>query len=215
MGVRYRVSTYDVADDPSRDGDWTVRRTDLARRELYGVIVELYGEGYDTPSILVEREAVPAGDSGLDVFDPHWTDRRLEAEMDTGRDPEPECRLCACTDSSACEAGCGWVDGQDLCTACAALMEQWPILRQADGYGLAAMPEPEPQGAGDDDDDPPMWICVCGAIVESAFCCPECTNEPPWGCDCSLHDDEDEEPLGEWPYLDIDADDIYGPVFGD
>ena len=63
----------------------------------------------------------------------------------------------------------------------------------------------------DSQDDEPMWICGCGELVESAFHCPKCGMEPPWGCDCGLHDPEDEPD-------DYDADwgcDEYGYDFED
>lgn len=38
--------------------------------------------------------------------------------------------------------------------------------------------------AAEEDADEPLWLCVCGEVVESEGCCPQCSNEPPWGCDC-------------------------------
>jgi hypothetical protein len=39
--------------------------------------------------------------------------------LSLGYDVDRGCRVCGCTDWTACEGGCGWVD-DDLCTACAA-----------------------------------------------------------------------------------------------
>lgn len=54
-GPTYRFSTYDVADDPSRDGEWTVRAEGVGRWGIRTWTRTLMGEGYDTYSILVER----------------------------------------------------------------------------------------------------------------------------------------------------------------
>lgn len=76
-------------------------------------------------------------------FLPQWTERALEREMRDEdvdawmHEPPDECRLCACTDYSACWGGCSWVEG-DLCSSCEDLMDAWPVLRLADGHGIAA-----------------------------------------------------------------------------
>lgn len=69
-------------------------------------------------------------------FQPQWFERRLEEEMDDGRG-EVQCRLCACTESSACEGGCWWRE-RDLCSSCDQLRHAWPLLMIADGHGMAA-----------------------------------------------------------------------------
>lgn len=46
-------------------------------------------------------------------------------------------------------------------------------------------------------DEPSMWICACGNIVESEFHCPNCGFEPPWGCDCGQHTEDDLSPEEE------------------
>lgn len=34
------------------------------------------------------------------------------------RTPVRRCPQCGCTDAQACQGGCSWVDGSDLCSAC-------------------------------------------------------------------------------------------------
>jgi hypothetical protein len=29
------------------------------------------------------------------------------------------------------------------------------------------------------------WLCICGYLIENGMHCPNCRNEPPWGCPCS------------------------------
>jgi hypothetical protein len=72
-------------------------------------------------------------------FEPQWAERAMEREMedDDSDGRQFECRLCACTEYSACEGGCYWVEG-DLCSSCEELMRAFPLLRLADGYGIAA-----------------------------------------------------------------------------
>lgn len=142
------------------------------------------------------------------TFAPQWADRRLEEEMD-GLLSQLECRLCACTEDSACEGGCEWTyDAHgctDMCSVCEEVMRGYPLLRIADGFGLGHWLAFAPKDARElgrplqVTEDPPLWICVCGNIVESNFCCPRCSNEPPWGCDCPLHDDGPED---DGPYFD-------------
>jgi len=48
------------------------------------------------------------------------------------------------------------------------------------------------------EDDFYGWLCLCGNWQEDEFHCSVCGSEPPWGCDCSDHDDD---------Y--IDSDDYY------
>ena len=47
------------------------------------------------------------------------------------------------------------------------------------------------------------WLCVCGHYIETGLCCSRCGNEPPWGCECSAcQSDEDifdEEEIAEIP----------------
>lgn len=49
--------------------------------------------------------------------------RALERRKDEAASPKPRrgvCRKCGCTDNSACEYGCAWVDdAHTLCSACA------------------------------------------------------------------------------------------------
>lgn len=73
------------------------------------------------------------------LFDPQWAERRLEREMDDGNRIHAaiECRLCACTDESACLGGCSWVEA-DLCSSCDDFIKVFPVLALADGYGIAA-----------------------------------------------------------------------------
>lgn len=40
------------------------------------------------------------------------------------------------------------------------------------------------------DEDNAAWLCACGNFQEDGYCCDVCGNEPPWGCDCSRHDDD-------------------------
>lgn len=49
----------------------------------------------------------------------------------------------------------------------------------------------------DEADDSDVWLCSCGHIEDSIYCCSVCRAEPPWGCDCDAHDadfDDDLEP---------------------
>lgn len=71
------------------------------------------------------------------AFAPQWAVRRLEREMDCSLG-EVECRVCACTDSSACEGGCWWVE-ETLCSSCDQLRAVFPALIVADGHGIAAL----------------------------------------------------------------------------
>ena len=36
------------------------------------------------------------------------------------------------------------------------------------------------------------WLCACGHYEESPFHCSHCGAEPPWGCDCDEHDEDDD-----------------------
>lgn len=45
------------------------------------------------------------------------------------------------------------------------------------------------------------WLCWCGNYEESGLHCSCCGNQPPWGCDCALCDDE--------RYSDVDDGDDY------
>lgn len=42
---------------------------------------------------------------------------------------ERECLVCGCTDSRACEGGCGWVGPIDVCSACVKSDEGFELLR--------------------------------------------------------------------------------------
>lgn len=55
-----------------------------------------------------------------------------------------------------------------------------------------------------EDGESRAWFCVCGEYVESEFCCPKCSNEPPWGCDCGLHDPECDGDEQEEYFDDVD-----------
>ena len=48
-------------------------------------------------------------------------------------------------------------------------------------------------GGKDGEDELNDWLCVCGHYETSGLHCSCCGYEPPWGCDCSLHDEEDDE----------------------
>lgn len=43
------------------------------------------------------------------------------------------------------------------------------------------------------DDEDFCWLCTCGNYQEDGFHCDVCGNEPPWGCDCSMCNDSDED----------------------
>jgi hypothetical protein len=34
-----------------------------------------------------------------------------------------KCRVCGCTEQRACDGGCSWVNGADICSICAAAVE--------------------------------------------------------------------------------------------
>jgi hypothetical protein len=50
----------------------------------------------------------------------------------------------------------------------------------------------------EDEDLDHAWLCVCGNYETSGYCCSYCGCEPPWGCDCGAHDEEDEEDDWGW-----------------
>ncbi len=52
----YIVSTYDSADDPRKDGRWTVLARGVLLWGLRPILRRLRGEGYSGVSIAVERE---------------------------------------------------------------------------------------------------------------------------------------------------------------
>jgi hypothetical protein len=52
----YRISLYDVADDPGQEGDWRIEWAGLSLWGLRRVLRLAYGRGYSEVSILVERE---------------------------------------------------------------------------------------------------------------------------------------------------------------
>jgi hypothetical protein len=85
-------------------------------------------------------------------FWPQWREFRLEQDFRYLDHHEWEplfgCRLCACTEESACPGGCSWVE-LDLCSRCVGLMAAWPLLRQCDGYGLAAARAFNTEGSAD------------------------------------------------------------------
>jgi hypothetical protein len=62
----YIVSTYDVADDPSKDGDWTVVESDLPFSHLRRCLERLLNQSYDTVSIAVECNQKEGRDAGRD-----------------------------------------------------------------------------------------------------------------------------------------------------
>jgi len=51
----YWISTYEVADDPGRDGEWTPVASAPTLWALRPVIRELRSRGYDTVSVAIER----------------------------------------------------------------------------------------------------------------------------------------------------------------
>lgn len=46
-------------------------------------------------------------------------------------------------------------------------------------------------GMPDVDSDPEGWMCVCGNWQDSDRHCSMCGCEPPWGCDCGMHEEYD------------------------
>ncbi len=56
MPPTYTVSTYDVDDDPSKDGDWTEVISGVGLWALRPIVRELYSHGYSSASILVSRD---------------------------------------------------------------------------------------------------------------------------------------------------------------
>lgn len=52
----YSVSTYDVNDDPGKDGEWMEFKANVGQWELRNVLKELYSAGYSRMSVLVQRE---------------------------------------------------------------------------------------------------------------------------------------------------------------
>lgn len=77
----------------------------------------------------IEADVVPASITTIDALHSAFRFDRLvlaalaaiaRGERDPARTPRI-CRICACTWRQPCTHGqltCGWVDGQDLCTAC-------------------------------------------------------------------------------------------------
>lgn len=53
-------------------------------------------------------------------------------------------------------------------------------------------------------DDLAGWLCGCGNYQGDPFCCNACGTEPPWGCDCGLHEFDGEEEAEEDGYPDCD-----------
>ena len=53
-------------------------------------------------------------------------------------------------------------------------------------------------GESDNEDGKMVWLCECGEIVETDLCCPRCHCEPPWGCDCALHESDPFDEYAEW-----------------
>lgn len=41
------------------------------------------------------------------------------------------------------------------------------------------------------DDEEHEWMCVCGEM-HGDHCCSRCGQEPPWGCECADHVDEED-----------------------
>lgn len=121
------------------------------------------------------------------LFVAQWADRRLERAMG-GAPVSGACRLCACTDYSACIGGCSWAE-PGLCSSCAELMKAFPVLRFADGYGDAAWCTAVEKLARECEEDfEHVWVCGgCDLVVVSPSCCPRCGTAPPWGCDCARH----------------------------
>ncbi|KPL06997.1 hypothetical protein AMJ85_09895 [candidate division BRC1 bacterium SM23_51] len=37
------------------------------------------------------------------------------------------------------------------------------------------------------------WLCGCGNWIDDGLHCPNCGCEPPWGCPCDAHDEDDDE----------------------
>ena len=51
----YLIRTYDVADDPGKDGDWAEIARGPSLMALRPVLCDLLARGYDNPSIAVDR----------------------------------------------------------------------------------------------------------------------------------------------------------------
>lgn len=63
-------------------------------------------------------------------------------------------------------------------------------------------PDKHPSGCDCPDCDCSQhWLCMCGNYIEDGLHCDECGGEPPWGCDCSMHDAEDED---DFSYSDLE-----------
>jgi hypothetical protein len=54
--VTYYIQTYDVADEPGRDGEWTTIATGLTLWGLKRAIQDAYSRGYSEVSIYVSQE---------------------------------------------------------------------------------------------------------------------------------------------------------------
>lgn len=57
--------------------------------------------------------------------------------------------------------------------------------RNDDGIPVLSGYDPEDDLATD-------WLCVCGHFETAGGHCSHCGAEPPWGCDCGMHDEYDE-----------------------
>lgn len=65
--------------------------------------------------------------------------------------------------------------------------------RDEDGIAIVSGYEP-------DEDERNWWLCECGNFETSGFHCSDCGAEPPWGCDCGMHDDY-YEPEDDWDFF--------------
>lgn len=45
----------------------------------------------------------------------------------------------------------------------------------------------------DEFEDPESWFCSCGSFNDHYWHCSSCGAEPPWGCDCGNHDEDDDD----------------------
>ena len=56
--------------------------------------------------------------------------------------------------------------------------------------------------ADDDEDFSQAWLCNCGDYIEDGLHCPICGHEPPWDCDCGMHDEEEYDAFDETSWYD-------------
>ena len=60
-----------------------------------------------------------------------------------------------------------------------------------------------------DHDEPDViegWLCLCGHWEETDLHCSSCGNEPPWGCDCDVCNEDRDSEGEDWEYDPIEED---------